>query len=78
MASDRVRIEIGFDGGGSLAALVAASTADDLERALADGGGGTMPLDADDGRYSVVLGRIVYLKRFARESRVGFGSAAAG
>jgi hypothetical protein len=31
---------------------------------------------ADDGRYSILLRRVVYVKRFARESRVGFGAAA--
>jgi hypothetical protein len=31
-----------------------------------------LALDAEDGRYTVALGRIVYLKRFAREGRVGF------
>ena len=25
------------------------------------------------GRYTIVLRRVVYLKRFARESKVGFG-----
>ena len=32
--------------------------------------------DAEDGRYTVLLGRVVYVKRFARESRVGFGAVA--
>ena len=27
-----------------------------------------------DGLYTVVLGRVVYMKRYARESRVGFGA----
>jgi hypothetical protein len=30
-------------------------------------------LDASDGRYTVVLARVVYMKRYAREARVGFG-----
>ena len=30
-------------------------------------------LDASDGRYTVALSRLVYMKRYARESRVGFG-----
>ena len=29
-----------------------------------------------DGRYTILLRRVVYVKRFARESRVGFGAAA--
>ena len=31
--------------------------------------------DAEDGRYTVSLRRIVYVKRFAREGRVGFGGS---
>lgn len=71
-----MRIEIGFDGGQIMSALIEPATADALERALADGAGDdkSLALDADDGRYTVALGRIVYVKRFAREGRVGFGA----
>jgi hypothetical protein len=31
--------------------------------------------EAEDGRYSVAVRKIVFVKRFARESRVGFGAA---
>jgi hypothetical protein len=64
-------MEVGFDGGQVLSVLVEGKTADDLERAL-DGGGGSFMLDAEDGRYTVALQRIVYVKRFSREGRVGF------
>ena len=57
-----------------MAALVGSDTVDELERTLASGGDGTVVLDAEDGRYTVVLGRVVYVKRYARESRVGFGA----
>jgi hypothetical protein len=30
-------------------------------------------LDSTDGRYTIALARVVYLKRYAREARVGFG-----
>ncbi|MBA3347786.1 MAG: hypothetical protein H0T13_04425 [Actinobacteria bacterium] len=73
MAEETVRIELAFDGGQSLSAIVTAGGADELERALGAGAEGTYALDASDGRYSVVLRRVVYLKRHARESRVGFG-----
>lgn len=73
MAEDTVRVEVAFEGGQIMSAFVTAEGADELERALAQGGEGTHALDASDGRYSVVLRRVVYLKRFARESRVGFG-----
>jgi hypothetical protein len=66
------RIELGFEGSQIMSALVTAKAADELEAALGDGKGGTLALDAEDGRYTVALGRVVYLKRFAREGRVGF------
>jgi hypothetical protein len=70
---DSVRVEICFDGGQILGATVTVKGADELERGLATEQGGTLMLDASDGRYTIVLGRVVYMKRYARESRVGFG-----
>lgn len=72
--TDRIRIEIAFDGGQIIGALVSITSADELDRALAVSTEGTQTLEADDGRYTVALRRVVYVKRFARESRVGFGS----
>jgi hypothetical protein len=69
-----VRLEIAFDGGQIMGALVSAASADELDRALAAGQDSVIGLDAEDGRYTVALPRVVYVKRFARESRVGFGS----
>jgi hypothetical protein len=73
--NDRIRIEIAFDQQ-VLSVLVQQQTADDLDRALAGGQGATYTFEADDGRYTIQLQRVVYVKRFARESRVGFGAAA--
>ena len=56
--------------------LVPQQTAEDLDRALAGGQDSTYSFEADDGRYTILLRRVVYVKRFARESRVGFGAAA--
>jgi hypothetical protein len=72
VAEERVRIEIAFDGGQIMAANVELSSADALERALDEGRDGALPLEAEDGRYTVALRRVVYLKRFSREGRVGF------
>ena len=72
MADERIRIELGFDGGQIMGALVEESVADDLERAIGDGRNGAFGLDADDGRYTISLQRVVYVKRFSREGRVGF------
>ena len=41
---------------------------------MSSGDNGALALDVEDGRYTVALGRIVYVKRFAREGRVGFGA----
>jgi len=72
--AERVRIEIGFDGGQVLGAIVDVETVDGLERALSTGEDGSLALDVEDGRYTVAVSRIVYVKRFAREGRVGFGA----
>ena len=74
MADDFVRIEIGLDGGQILSARV-----DDRERR---GARHCYPVvlgrrhgrAADRGRRScvLVLPRVLYVKRFARETRVGF------
>ena len=74
MADDRIRIEVGFDGGQIMSALVTPDSAESLERALSAGGDTSLALDAQDGRYLIKLDRIVYVKRFARDSRVGFGA----
>jgi hypothetical protein len=73
---DRTRIEIAFDGQQILSVLVPQQTADDLDRALAGDHDSSYSFEAEDGRYTIVLRRVVYVKRFARESRVGFGAAA--
>ena len=72
--AERIRIEIGFDGGQIMGAVVATETVDRLEQALATGDDGSLGLDVEDGRYTVALRRIVYVKRFSREGRVGFGA----
>ena len=71
---DQVRIEIAFEGGQIVSALVAPASVDALEHALVAGGQPALSLDTADGRYVVAVHKVVYVKRFARESRVGFGS----
>jgi hypothetical protein len=76
-----VRIEVGFDGGQVLSALVAQASADQLEGALgsadlrAGTGDAALTLEADDGRYTIALQRVVYVKRFTKDTRVGFGAS---
>jgi hypothetical protein len=71
--AEQVRIEIGFDGGQSLSMLVSPESADELARGI--GEDGSVTLDAEDASYIVALRRVVYLRRFRREARVGFGVA---
>ena len=71
--ADRVRIEVGFEGGQVMSAFVEDATADQLEQALSGGAAdGAIKLEAEDGRYTLALSRVVYVKRFSREGRVGF------
>jgi hypothetical protein len=74
VSEERIVVEIGFDGGQIMGARLTSASADELEQALAGAQDGALMLDADDGRYTVPLGRIVYVKRFKREPRVGFSS----
>jgi hypothetical protein len=72
LAEDRVRVEIGFDGGQVMGAVVDVGTVDELERSLAQGTDAAFAIESEDGRYTISLRRIVYVKRFTREARVGF------
>ena len=70
-ADERVRIEVAFDGGQIMGAFISAQAAEDLELALGRDEG-AFSFEAEDGRYTVSLKRVVYVKRFTREARVGF------
>ncbi len=71
--ADQVRIEIGFDGGQSLSMLIDPNAAAALEEGI--GKDGSVTLDAEEATYIVALRRVVYVRRFRREARVGFGVA---
>jgi len=73
--TERIRIEIAFESNQVLNIYVSLATADDLDKALA-GAHDSLSFDAEDGRYTLAVRKIVYVKRFARESRVGFGAVA--
>lgn len=74
MADDGfVRVEIGLDGGQIMSTLVTAASADELEKSLNGGAAGALALDAQEGKIVLMLPRVLYAKRFTRESRVGFG-----
>jgi hypothetical protein len=72
VADDLVRIEVGLDGGQILSALVSSSSAESLDAALRAGAVTTVELQAEDGTLLLVVSRVLYAKRYARETRVGF------
>jgi len=72
--ADRVRLEIAFRDGQSLSVYVSSETADALEGALGQSEPEAATFEAEDGRYTVILRTVAFLKRHVRESRVGFGS----
>lgn len=74
MAEDFIRVEIGFAGGQILSWLVTPDSADALDRNLGAGASSTLALDAQEGTVTLVLDRVLYVKRYARESRVGFAN----
>ena len=74
--ADRIRLEIGFEGAQVLSVWVPPAVADGLGSALAGDAPGGFTFEAEDGHYTVALDKIVFVKRFARESRVGFGATA--
>jgi hypothetical protein len=78
MADDNIRIELGFEGGQILNVLVPIGAAEELERQLEAGTEGAFGIDAEGVRYTVILRRVDYMKRFAREARVGFGASVGG
>lgn len=51
---------------------MSAAAADEVEKAVA-AGAGTVQVDTVDGRITVVASRVSYLKRYGRESAIGFG-----
>ncbi|HWO81971.1 hypothetical protein [Gaiella sp.] len=54
--------------------MVSPEAADAAERAVSAGAGGTVELDTEDGRITVAVPRIVYLKRYTKGSQPGFQS----
>jgi len=73
VADDFVRIEIGLDGGQILSSRVTTASAEGLDAAIrSSSGGATIELQTEDGVMVLVLPRVLYVKRFARETRAGF------
>jgi len=74
-SNDKVRVDIGFEGGSTLTLEVTVLEADSLEQRLRSGAGGVVELESDDGRLIVVLAHVLYVRRHSRGGRVGFSVA---
>ena len=75
MASgERVRVEVGFEGGQVIGSFVDSVSAEQLERALHEDGPRVVVLDTEDGPYHIVVPQVSYFRRFNRASRVGFAA----
>ena len=72
---ERVRVEVGFQGGQVIGGFVTPASAEQLERALHEDGPRVIVLDTEDGPYHVVVPGVAYFRRFNRASRVGFTAA---
>ena len=72
MADERIRIEIGFVGGQTIGAVCAPDAFEALRTGLRDADG-VVEFDAEDGTYLLPARSVAYVKRWARESQIGFG-----
>jgi hypothetical protein len=67
-------VQIAFEGGQMVAALVTQAAADGLAAALGKAEA-VFDLETEDGTYLVALGKVVYVRRSARETHIGFGAS---
>jgi hypothetical protein len=74
-SGDRVRLDIGLEGGSTLTVDVSVLEADSLQERLRQSDQGVVELETEDGRLFVVLPHVLYVHRHARGSRVGFSAA---
>ena len=75
MPDERTRVEIGLEGGQTIGAVASSSSIDALFEMLGRNPDGVFELVAEDGTYMLPLRAVMYVKRFSRESQIGFGRA---
>lgn len=75
MAEERVRVEVAFEGGQTIGGLVPSASVDALREALGSDPEGVFELPTEEGAYLIPLRGVMYVKRFSKESRIGFGQA---
>ena len=70
--AELVRIDVGLHGGDVLSVRVPVADSEALDAALRAREDAVVDLRAEDGHFLVVLAKVSYVKRYAREARVGF------
>ena len=68
----RMRVEIAFTGGQTVGAVTTPEAAEGLRQALA-AGDGAYELESEEGAIVISLRAVTYVKRFSRETHIGFG-----
>jgi hypothetical protein len=73
MATEQVKFDLGFVGGGSATGMAPLAEWERLEAALQNGGSdAVLRLDVQDGILLVRPSQVAYARRNARERSVGF------
>lgn len=70
MSDDLLRIQIGFDSGQTVTALISEPSFEELKAAL--GGDSVIEMATEDGSIVVPTRAVSYVKRFSRETSIGF------
>ena len=71
---DRVRVEIGFEGGQVIGGFVDAAPPRSSSARCTRTARASSCSTTEDGAYHVVVPQVAYFRRFNRSSRVGFGT----
>lgn len=75
MPETRIKLQIAFEGGQIVAAVVKPEAADGLASALANGAA-VFDLETEEDTYVVAIAKVVYVRRSSRETHIGFGVSA--
>jgi molybdopterin-binding protein len=70
VSDEHLRIQIGFDSGQTVTALISEPSFDELKAAL--GGDSVLEVATEDGSIVVPTRAVSYVKRFSRETSIGF------
>lgn len=70
MSDDLLRIQIGFDSGQTVTALISEPSFEELKAALS--GDTVIEIATEDGSIVVPVRAVSYVKRFSRETSIGF------